>query len=47
MARKTGVRVSFDLPFDMKQVLFDSEREVLESKGKKAVELIREKWVDW
>ena len=47
MARKTGVRISFDLPFDMKRVLLDSEREVLESKAKEAVELIREKWVDW
>ena len=47
MARKTGVRVSFDLPFDMKQVLLDSERDVLESKAKKAVELIREEWVGW
>ena len=47
MARKTGVRVSFDLPFDMKQVLFDSEKQVLISEGKKGVEMIQEKWVDW
>jgi len=47
MARKTGVRVSFDLPFDMKRVLLDSEREVLHSEGEKAVAMIKELWVDW
>ena len=47
MSRKTALRIKLDIPFDTKSALLKSEREVLESKGKKAVELIREKWVDW
>tara|TARA_R100000655_G_scaffold64267_1_gene102784 strand:+ start:383 stop:946 length:564 start_codon:yes stop_codon:yes gene_type:complete len=39
--------MKLDIPFDAKSALLKSEREVLESEGKKAVELIREKWVGW
>jgi len=43
----SSIKIKIDLPFNLRQSLFDAEKAVLKRGGDLAVELIRQKWEGW